>query len=654
MCGIFGMIGPRTPEAIAGLTKGTRALLHRGPDDEGIEILPLPGKAGYCAGLGVRRLSIQDLTPAGHMPMKDASTGNWIIFNGEIYNFHVIRAELEGLGHRFRSHGDTEVLLEAYGEWGEACLDRLAGMFAFAIWDAGKNTLVLARDRLGVKPLYYHHSPDLFLFGSEVRSLLASGLVPRRLSGEGLASYLAFGAVQDPFTIVEGVWSLPPGHTLRWENDRLEIRQYWSLPEVAARAPQTQGLGEAVAAVRGLVRQSVSQRLISDVPLGAFLSGGIDSSSIVAVAAEASSRPVETFSVVFQENELSEARYSDLVARQFGSHHHKIELTETDLLEQISGALDAMDQPTVDGINTYVVSRATKAAGVTVALSGQGGDELFAGYPSYRSVPRMMEFQRYAGWVASMGKGVNSLFCRNRTNRLSKALALAGQCYYGDHPYFLSRALFLPGAVCALLGHQPNSCCELMMPWGHAELSEMVRNLDPVNQVAVLEASTYMANMLLRDMDCMGMAVALEVRNPFLDHRLWEYVLPLAGKLKLDSRLPKPLLLLAAGERLPEDVYLRRKMGFTLPFAHWMRNGLKSILDQQLLETDQESQVNPLQVAAVWRAFLAGKTTWSRPWSLFVLKEWIRRHISNCPWPTPTLEPGEPHVEYLPQSPQSQ
>jgi asparagine synthase (glutamine-hydrolysing) len=631
MCGIFGIFGRRSQEVVDGVTRGTRALLHRGPDDEGVEILPLSVKPGYCVGLGARRLAIQDLTPAGHMPMKDPDTGNWIIFNGEIYNFHVLRSELERLGHRFCSRGDTEVLLKAYGNWGEACVDRLAGMFAFAVWDARKGRLFLARDRLGVKPLYYHASPDLLVFGSEIRSLLASGLIPRPLSMDGLASYLAFGAVQDPFTIIEGVRSLPPGHTLTWEKGRLETRQYWSMAEVAARAPQTRDAGEAALALRELIQRAVSQRLISDVPIGVFLSGGVDSSSIVSVATEVSSVPVETFSIVFKEHALSEASYSDRVAREFGSRHHKIELTEADLLQRIPGALHSMDQPTFDGINTYVISRATKAAGITVALSGQGGDEIFAGYHTFRAVPRMLGFQRYAGWAAPVGRGLAALLRREHTNRLSKALALTAGSYYGNHPYFLSRALFLPEDVRSLLGRQPGENCDLVAPWNHAELTELVRSLDPVNQVTVLEGSTYLPNVLLRDGDCMSMAVSLEVRNPFLDHRLWEFVLPLAGRLKLDPSLPKPLLLRAAGERLPEEVYLRRKMGFTLPFALWMRNGLKALLERELLDPglNEDIPMDARQATKVWEGFLAGKTSWSRPWSLFVLRQWIRRNIRS-------------------------
>src|SRR5437588_2586469 len=591
MCGIFGLITRRTLDFARLMAAGTRALAHRGPDEEGIELLPLAANAEFCVGLGSRRLSIQDFSPAGHMPMKDPSTGKWLVFNGEIYNFQILRTELEKLGHRFCSHGDTEVLLKAYAQWGETCLDRFAGMFAFALWDARKERLFLARDRLGVKPLYYYASPDLFLFGSEIRALLATGLIPRHLDMAGLASYLAFGAVQDPFTIIEAVRSLQPGHTLVWENDHSETRSYWCLAEVASRPAKTANLSEAAKAVRDLIQQAVSQRLISDVPIGAFLSGGVDSSSVGAIASELSPKPIETFSVVFGDHEFCEATYSDQVAREFGCHHHQIELSETQLLEEIPDALGSLDQPTVDGVNTYIISRATKEAGVTVALSGLGGDEIFAGYSSFVSVPRMMNFQRYAGWLSPLGKRFNALVGGYATNRLSKVFALAGADSYANQPYLLSRALFLPGTVRALLRNQCTANANLMTAWDHPDWVEQACGLDTVNQVSVFEAASYMANMLLRDTDCMSMAVSLEVRCPLLDHRLWAYVLPLAASLKLDSKLPKPLLLRAVGRRLPSEIYTRRKMGFTLPFQRWLADGLRSKLERELLKDPLDAEV---------------------------------------------------------------
>ncbi len=629
MCGIFGLAGERESGLEGALLRGIEALAHRGPDDEGTKLLSVASESNTCVGLGSRRLAILDLSPAGHQPMHDPATGNWLVFNGEIYNFREIRIELEKIGHRFISSGDTEVLLKAYGQWGEACLERLAGMFAFALWDASNERLFLARDRLGEKPLYYYAGPRLFMFGSELRSLLATGLVPRRLNQAGLASYLAFGAVQDPLTIIEGARSLPSGHTLVWEKGKYRIRSYWSLAAVASRPPATDSPQEAVKAIRQHLLDAASYCLISDAPLGVFLSGGVDSSSLVALTREVHVNPPDTFSVVFGDPTFCEADYSNRVAREFGCRHHQIDLTEKKLVKQIPRALASLDQPSVDGVNTYVISQAAKKAGITVALSGLGGDEVFAGYSSFTSIPWMLQFHRFAGWLKPIGKGVDALLDRSPTNRLSKIVALASGDYYGDQPYFLSRALFLPATVRALL---PSSSFEDGYPagaWNLRALEESVRNLDAVNQVSVLEGSTYMANMLLRDTDCMSMAHALEVRNPLLHHPLWEYVLPLAGRLKVDPRLPKPLLLRAAGQRLPEQIYLRRKMGFTLPFERWLRNGLRAGVEQELLDP-RPRELFPLdagQVAKIWKVFLAGRTSWSRPWALFVLKHWLRKNM---------------------------
>lgn len=627
MCGIFGVIGKRSSETERALALGTAALAHRGPDDEGSEIVDICSQPGRCVGLGFRRLAILDLTAAGHQPMHDRARNLWLVFNGEIYNYREIRAELVRKGHVFSSTGDTEVLLKAYREWGEACVERLRGMFALAIWDGWYGKLFMARDRLGIKPLYYFAGPECFAFASQVQALLASGLVPRRLDQAGLTSYLEFGSVEEPGTIVAGVRALPAGHTLTWQKHGLQTSSYWSLAEVAGRCPSTTSADEAVQKVRNILLDSVSLRLASDVPLGLFLSGGVDSSALVALAREVKDAPLDTFSVGFAEQEFDEADRSDLVAKTFGTRHHIIRLDEKQLLDAIPQALEAMDQPSVDGINTYVVSQAAKQAGIIVALSGLGGDEIFAGYSHFRSVPRMMQLGRYARPISPLLRSVEKGVSLRLTNAQRKFVALAAGRYPLSHPYFLARALFLPQSVNRLLAGRAQ--------WNGAatrleRLARSIRGLDAVQQVSVLESAHYMANTLLRDTDAMSMAHALEVRVPLVDHKLWEYVLPLQARLKLDSRLPKPLLIRAAGERLPQDVYLRRKMGFTLPFEGWLRGGLRSAFERELLfhQPDCDGVLNSSAAREVWNDFLRRKTTWSRPWSLFVLKQWIRHNIA--------------------------
>jgi asparagine synthase (glutamine-hydrolysing) len=626
MCGIFGMIAERGPESERALARGLASLAHRGPDDEGAVWLPLRGDSGRAVGLGSRRLAVLDLSPAGHMPMRDPFSGNCLIYNGEIYNFAEIRRELEKLGRRFTSTGDTEVLLQAYEEWGEACVLRLRGMYAFALWDADEEKLLLVRDHMGIKPLYYYQSADRLVFASEVRALLESGVVPRRLDRAGVISYLEFGAVQDPLTAVEGVRSLLPGAMRVWCKGKSQSRSYWDLASVARRSPATGSLEEAVRTLKPMLLDAVSQRLVSDVSLGLFLSGGVDSSAVASLAREVTPGPIDTFSVVFRERDFDESAYSDEVARAFGTRHHRIELSDGDLLAELPSVFEAMDQPSIDGANTYIVSHGVKKAGITVALSGLGGDELFAGYSTFRSLPRLLSCRSVLGLAGALARGAGRWADPLEPNRFSKALALVREDYPGGHPYFLLRSLFLPSGVRALLDTRSDGEALAGVP------SAAIPGLEMVNQISVLEASTYMRSTLLRDTDVMSMRHALEVRVPFVDHRLWEYVLPLRARLKLDSSLPKPLLLQALPRPLPQRCYQRRKKGFSLPFEAWMKGTLRPAV-----ETDLSRSLPPEQwpldrraVRTVWEAFLNGKTSWSRPWSLFVLKQWIERNRCTC------------------------
>jgi len=625
MCGILGLIGKRGSGFERALAAGVRALAHRGPDDEGLAVLPLGADPDRSVGLGSRRLAILDLSPAGHQPMQDPSTGYWLIFNGEIYNFREIRAALEARGHSFSSNSDTEVLVKAYGEWGEACLDRLRGMFAFAVWDAQKEKLFLARDRFGVKPLYYYQSSDVFIFGSEVRALLATSLVPRRVEARSLVSYLEYGSVQDPLTLVEGIRALPAGHFLVWEKGSSVDHAYWDIAEVAARPPATDSFHEAISSVHEILYQAVSLRLVSDVPLGVFLSGGVDSTAISVLAQEASARPIETFSVVFSEAQHSEDDYSSLVAQMLKTHHHRVVLTQQQLLDQLPKAVEAMDQPSIDGLNVYVVSEATKREGATVALSGLGGDELFAGYSTFRHVPLLTALRTAFHWANPILRHWASPF---ESHRLSKFLGVATE---STHPYFILRRLFAPRGVEALLPDDLKEKHRVGCIPSPSELCARARRSDPVNQVSVLEATNYMLNTLLRDADVMSMAHSLEVRNPLLDHKLWEYVLPLSGRLKLDSHCPKPLLVKALGTRIPRTIYARPKMGFALPYDEWSRGALRAPIEEELLnhQASGSRPIDPKVASTVWNHFLSGKTNWARPWALFVLKRWIRRHLEN-------------------------
>src|SRR5216683_2971221 len=406
MCGIVGILARRTQITRAVLEQATCSLAHRGPDDSGTVLLKDTQPEPVEIGLGHRRLAILDLSPLGHQPMQDPVTGNWIVFNGEIYNFRELRKELEAARVEFKSHSDTEVILAAYRVWGESCLTRLGGMFAFALWDAPRKRLLLARDPMGIKPLYYHQSKQNFIFASEVRTLLQTGLVPRKTDPTGVLSYLEFGSVYEPWTIVEGVMAVPPGHLLTVEDGSVSMREYWNPLQASWRAESDASSGYGIATgtpLSEVLRDAVLSHLVSDVPVGVFLSGGIDSSALVAVLSHNGVR-ANTFSLVFQEEEFNEGQYSREVARHFGTEHHEIPVSQQDTLTVLPEALCAMDQPTIDGINTYLVSAKTRAAGVKVALTGLGADEMFAGYSNFRRVPRMERFAKRFGRLPGLAR----------------------------------------------------------------------------------------------------------------------------------------------------------------------------------------------------------------------------------------------------------
>src|SRR5579859_4358639 len=634
MCGIFGIVVHRAqvPEGV--LERGTHSLVHRGPDDSGTVLLRDAASEAEI-GLGSRRLAILDLSPLAHQPMRDSETGNWIVYNGEIYNFREIRSELEREGASFVSHSDTEVVLKAYAHWGEQCLTRFRGMFAFALWDAERHRLLVARDPMGIKPLYYVQAGSHFLFASEVRTLLGTGLVPRRIDLAGLTNYLTFGSAYDPLTLVEGVRSLPPGHTLTWEAGTLREAPYWDLVDESEPTqgshPRLENQQAVLGQLKPILEEAVRSQLVSDVPVGVFVSGGIDSSALVSILSRGGVRP-STFSIVFREADFSEAEHSRAIAAKFKSDHHEINVSQTDVLAAIPDALRAMDLPTMDGINTYFVSRETRAAGVKVALSGLGGDEVFGGYASFRMVPRMERFSQYWAHMPTQlrvgfASAFNAMAPANDQNRKLADLARGN----GDllHPYFLTRSVFTPRQRDVLLCNPKAAIVEL----ANDSLRDRLWRagcLDAVNRVSYLESRCYMLNTLLRDTDFMSMSQGLEVRVPLIDHQLAKAVLALPGAWKL-NRTPKKLLVEALEGSLPDEVIYRPKRGFTLPFEHWMRQELraeiKSVLDAKRIDRGPlGGLLSGKAVCRTWQDFLDRAVSWSQPWSLFVLQRWCELH----------------------------
>ncbi|HKV37502.1 MAG TPA: asparagine synthase (glutamine-hydrolyzing) [Pyrinomonadaceae bacterium] len=601
MCSISGIIynRPLIADGVQVVDVMNRTLRHRGPDDRGVWSLELPDGA---VTLGNTRLAIIDTSSAGHQPMLDPENGNCITYNGETYNFKSLS---ESISLNPRSKSDTEVVLQAYRALGTDVFSKLRGMFALAIWDNQKRELILARDRFGIKPLYYYASNHFLLFASELRALVATGLVPRKLGRAGLDSYLANGSVAAPLTIVEGVRQLLPGHCLKVNGDlETTITKFADNPAAVVR-PQNRN--DAVVQLRAELEESIRMHLVSDVPLGVFLSGGMDSSALVALMSEVSDQRPKTFSVVFEETDLSEENYSRLVAQRFETDHCEIRLSEDHLLKMLPDAIAALDQPTMDGINTFVVSKAVKNAGVTVALSGLGGDELFGGYPSFKRALKFASLPNASKQVLRAAAGVGQHVLNGSVQR-QKFWALAESDGSPEEVYRISRQLFPNGS-----STKPNG------------------DGDVVNRISQLELQGYMANTLLRDTDVMSMAHSLEVRVPFVDAKIVDYALALPGEWKLDQRqngVPKPLLADALTDLLPRDFLARKKMGFTLPFKKWMQGRMRTEIETVFASDVQLAEAGLVvnEVRDLWRRFLRAPRAvgWTRPWSLFVLARWCQ------------------------------
>jgi asparagine synthase (glutamine-hydrolysing) len=646
MCGICGIVGVESAEESArAVRRMAAALVHRGPDEDGFLIAP---KAAPRVALGMRRLSIIDL-PGGHQPILN-ETGDVAVFqNGEIYNFRELRAELESFGHTFRTKSDTEVIVHGYEQWGDACVEHLRGMFAFTLLDtrnasAGAPKVLLARDRMGIKPLYYTVRDGALFFASEVRALLASGCVPRKISAGALDSYLLFGSVCEPMTLVDGVFSIPPGHRVSISASdavkRVVPEPYWTFGDAAARKPSDMPttLESAAIRLRPLLEQAVSGHLIADVPLGIFLSSGLDSTAIVALASAVQSG-LHTFTVIFSEQEFSEAEPARATATRFGTHHEELLLDGAEMLAHLDDAVDALDQPSMDGINTFFVSWAARRAGLKVALSGLGGDEVFGGYSTFASGPRAVR-------VAALGKkfprGVRRATAAavgraggGRGDGGRKVAALWRNSEALPHPYYFTRTLYTPDHVAALRGTDASSGDDSAWRNWLAESAREAAGLDSFGAISCLEARSYMVNTLLRDTDSVSMAHSLEVRVPLLDHVLVEFVSRLASDVKIKRGVNKALLVEALKGLVPAETLGLRKRTFTFPWERWLRGSLGPRVRAGLSDPAPAlaPHLNANVVSAVWLAFAASKTNWSRPWSLYVLSQWCRKHLE--------VQPGE-------------
>jgi asparagine synthase (glutamine-hydrolysing) len=624
MCGIAGVVSATRESNI------TEALVHhmceqivyRGPDDEGLYVAD-------GAGLGMRRLSIIDLS-GGHQPVFNEDRSAWIVFNGEIYNFPELRPELESRGHRFYTHTDTEVIVHLYEEMGADCVKKLRGMFALAIYDKTKRKLILARDRLGKKPLHYAlHSGNLY-FGSEIKSILAVAPELAEVNAQALLEYLYFGYVADPITVFTGIQKLPPGHLLEFENGKIGVRQYWDLPPYDTYFPKSEE--ECLEELDRRLFEATRIRLISDVPLGAFLSGGVDSSTVVAMMARASSGPVKTFSIGFTKDDFNEAHYARIVAQKFGTDHHEM-ILEPDVVQTVEHVTSSLEEPFGDSsmLPTYYVSQMARKH-VTVALSGDGGDEIFAGYDRYRIHSDRRIFEYIPGWARRFYRNRIFPLLPNtmRGRKFSYNVSLPWQERYVDGlsfvPAFERDLPLLSDGFRDVLRRSEDPGNVLRRYFTHSPAK------DPVSQLLYVDTKTYMVADILTKVDRMSMLNSLEVRVPILDYELVEWAAGLSSAWKLRGRQLKYILLkLAERVGVPREALYRKKQGFALPLVHWMRHELKDMLtvliEPRTLDRGYFAADGVRKV--INDHLLRGRTNTGPLWRLLMFELWHRNFLEK-------------------------
>jgi len=626
MCGIAGIVGARDDGWIdqATIKRMCQTILHRGPDDEGVYV-----KNG--AGLGARRLSIIDLV-GGYQPVFNEDRSAWVVFNGEIYNFSELRRELVTQGHRFSTNTDTEVIVHLYEESGADCVHKLRGMFAFAVFDERRRRLLLARDRLGKKPLHYALAEDRLLFGSEIKTILSVAPELAETCTEALLQYFYFGYIPDPLTAFSKIKKLPPGHLLEFERGEVRVRQYWNLPQYGTYAPANEEY--CLDELKKKLEEAVKIRLVSDVPLGALLSGGTDSSTIVALMAHASSKPVKTFSIGFRQSDFDETPHARTVAERFATDHHEL-ILEPDVVDTVETLGCSLEEPFGDSsiLPTYMVSCLARKY-VTVVLSGDGGDEVFAGYDRYR----IHLCERSLKWLP---RWTGRLYREYIYPRLPYGVPGRNFAYSVSLPWaerYLEAVSLAPlQRNCSLLSTE-------FVELGGGELGPLNtsrRHLrsapaaDPLSQVLYLDTKTYLPGDILTKVDRMSMAASLEVRVPMLDHIFLEWATSLIPKLKMNGRNQKYILArLARRLGVPASVLDRPKMGFALPLVYWIRHELREMTYSLLLEPRslQRGYFNGNGVRQMLTDFMSGRAEDPLPvWRLLMFELWQRNFLERIP-----------------------
>jgi asparagine synthase (glutamine-hydrolysing) len=614
MCGIAGILNKQGSASHEQIKRMTDAMCHRGPDAEGFYV---DGPLAF----GHRRLSIIDLSAAANQPFIDHSGRYSIVFNGEIYNYAEIKPLLGE--YPFRTHGDTEVILAGYIKWGADCLTYLRGMFTIAIWDRQERSLFIARDRLGVKPLYYYQDSEHFVFASEIRAVLTMMKVEKKLNQTAIKEYFRYQSIGFPFTPVDGIEQMEAGTWMRIKDGQVRRETYWD-PVSNRYDFQFTEKKQVEEKVKALMLQSVKRRLVSDVPVGAFLSGGIDSSAVVGLMVEAGDPSPKTFTISFDEKEFDESRYAEIVAKKFHTDHTRILLKPEVMLEELTHALDAMDIPTGDGINTYVVSKAIHEQGIRVALSGVGGDELFAGYPIFSNYIRLQQKR----WIWDIPKGVRNLAGTfigkgEKKDRMRQILGLNSPAIENSYPVF--RQLLSPASLRKLTGL--NGRDEHTLSQQLWSKKEGLARLPFFSQVTAAEYMGYTQQTLLKDTDQMSMAHSLEIREPFFDQDLVEFIMSVPDHFKVPV-YPKSLLVESLKPLLPDEIVHRKKQGFVFPWHQWIKKDLRSFCEMHINQIAQRDFIHGDRLKFTWKLFLSGDKSirWQEMWLFVVLDYWMAKN----------------------------
>ncbi len=620
MCGITGFVDAGIRQEHAGrlIDVMCKVIRHRGPDDQGTWV----GDGGDGVALGMRRLAIIDVA-GGQQPIFNEDRSVLVVFNGEIYNYQELKAALQERGHRFRTDSDTEVIVHAYDEYGEDCPKYLRGMFAFAVWDKRRRRLLLARDRFGKKPLNYYWDGLRLIFGSEIKSILEAG-IPREVNPMALDEYLVYRYVPAPNTLFKNVMKLPAAHTLVYENGRIEIKRYWDLPFEATKLDDEE---TAIKRIRELLEDAVKVRLMSEVPLGAFLSGGIDSSVVVGLMSQIQSQPVKTFSIGFEEDDYSELAYARQVARHFGTDHHEF-IVRPNLIDVLPQLAWAYDEPFGDSsaLPTYYVSKLAREH-VTVVLSGDGGDEIFGGYTHYL---REMQISRLP-WLARQVLGLGSRLMpdgmrgKRRLRNINNGLPIRYVQGTMIFPVGTRDWMYQPDYFAQLKKHNPYA--------RQTSQFQAVGDRDVVTQMQYVDAHNYLIDDILVKVDKASMLNSLEVRVPLLDQNLVEYVTALQPSLRLHNGILKYLLKKVAADLLPTEIITRKKQGFAMPMDHWFRTDLASFA-QETLEAKRAQErgiFNPQFVHHLLQAHQSSRVLdhSSAIWSMLCLELWFRTSMDS-------------------------